>query len=148
MKPEEYDLIDLVPQRHPMIMIDRLTGAGDKSARGRLFIKAPNVFCFDGLFQEAGLIEFMGQTAAAFIGYLRLSEGKGIGSGFLAQVKDFRIKSLPTVNTEIYSEITISDDLLTYTIINGRIFQKDLVIAEGELTAFTSPDEVQAGGRR
>lgn len=148
MKPEEYDIIDLVPQRHPMIMIDRLTDAGDKSARGRLFIKASNVFCYDGLFQEAGLIEFMGQTAAACIGYLHLSEGRGIGSGFLAQVRDFRIKSLPAANTEIYSEITLSDDLLTYTIINGRIFQNDLVIAEGELTAFTMPDEDLAGGKR
>lgn len=143
MKPDEYDIIDLIPQRPPMIMVDRLTFACDKSARGRLFINASNVFCIDGFFQEAGLIEFMGQTAAAFIGYLRLSEGKEKESGFLAQVRDFEIKSLPAINTEIHSEITISDVMPDYSVITGRILQNKTVIAEGELLTYTKPAEDQ-----
>ncbi len=124
-------------------MIDRLTFVCDNSARGRLFIRASNMFSIDGLFQEAGLIEFMGQTAAACIGYLRLSEHKETGDGFLAQVRSFEIKSLPAINTEINSEITISDELPTYAVITGRILQNKTVIAEGELLAYTKPAEDQ-----
>lgn len=124
-------------------MIDRLTLVCDKSAGSRLFIRATNVFCIDGLFQEAGLIEFMGQTAAACIGYIRLSDHKETVSGFLAQVRGFEVKYLPAINTEIYSEITISDVLPDYTVITGRILQDKTVIAEGELLTYTKPAEDQ-----
>jgi len=78
MRPEEYEILDLILLRPPMVMIDQLTFSGEKSAKGRLFIKESNVFCIEGQFQEAGLIEFISQTAAAYSGYLQLSIQKKV----------------------------------------------------------------------
>lgn len=133
MKPEEYEILDLIPQRPPMVMIDQLTHSGEKSARGRLFIKESNVFCHEDHLQEAGLIEFIAQTAAAYAGYLQLSSQKEVKPGYIGEIKNLIIHSLPVINTEIQSEITVENELMGYTIITGRILQNDSVIAEGEI---------------
>jgi 3-hydroxyacyl-[acyl-carrier-protein] dehydratase len=133
MKPEEYEILDLISHRPPMVMIDQLTYSGEKLARGRLFIKESNLFCHEGHLQEAGLIEFITQTTAAYEGYLQLSAQKEVKPGFISVIKNLVIHSLPVINTEIQSEIIIENELLGYTIITGRVLQNNSVIAEGEM---------------
>lgn len=133
MKPEEYDILDLIPHRPPMVMIDRLTHSGENIARGRLFIKESNVFCHEGHLQEAGLIEFISQTAAAYVGYLQLTAQKKAKWGFIGVIKNLEIHSLPAINIEIQSEIVIEDELLGYTIITGKILQNNSVTTKGEM---------------
>ena len=69
MQSADFDIQDLIPQRPPMVMIDKLTEAGEISATGELKVHESNLFCENGLFRETGLIEFIAQTAAAFTGY-------------------------------------------------------------------------------
>jgi predicted hotdog family 3-hydroxylacyl-ACP dehydratase len=133
MKPSDYNVIELIPQRPPMVMIDQLFDAGEKSARGRLTIKESNLFSHNGKLQEAGLIEFIAQTAAAYTGYLSLSRNQLVRRGFIGSVKNLVIHSLPGINTEIQSEIIVDNELLGYTIITGRVFQNDKVLAECEM---------------
>jgi predicted hotdog family 3-hydroxylacyl-ACP dehydratase len=141
MKPEEYEILDLIPQRPPMVMIDKLTHTDEKSAGGSLFIKESNVFCHEGQLQEAGLIEFITQTAAAYEGYLQLSVQKEVKPGFISVIKNLVIYSLPVVNTEIQSEIIIENELLGHTIITGGILQNNSIIAKGEMRfLMESPD--------
>jgi predicted hotdog family 3-hydroxylacyl-ACP dehydratase len=139
MKPEEYEILALIPQRPPMIMIDRLTYASDKSAGGRLFIKQSNLFCHSGRFQEAGLIEFIAQTAAAYMGYLQLSAQKEIKLGFIGAIKNLVIYSLPLINTEVQTEIVVENELLGFTILTGKILQNNSIIAEGEMRILLDP---------
>jgi predicted hotdog family 3-hydroxylacyl-ACP dehydratase len=133
MKPDEYNVLDLIPQRPPMVMIDQLTYTDERSAKGRLNILESNLFSHNGKLQEAGLIEFIAQTAAAYTGYLSLSGSHLVRRGFIGSVKNLVIHSLPDINTEIQSEIIVDTELLGYTIITGRVFQNDKVLAECEM---------------
>lgn len=133
MDPSEYKIIDLIPQRPPMVMIDQLIDADDKSARGRLTIKESNLFSHNGKLQEAGLIEFIAQTAAAYTGYLSLSKNQLVRRGYIGSVKNLVIHSLPDINTEIQSEIIVDTELLGYTLITGRVFQNDNILVECEM---------------
>jgi len=133
MDPSEYNIIDLVPQRPPMVMIDQLTYADEKSARGRLNIKESNLFSDNGKLQEAGLVEFIAQTAAAYTGYLSISNNQEVKKGFIGSIKNLVIHSLPDINTKIQSEVVIDTELLGFTIITGRVFQNDKVLAECEM---------------
>ncbi len=137
MRPDEYPIQELIAQRAPMIMVDRLLNSDEKSAEGCLLIRESNLFCIDGHLREAGMIEFVSQTASASEGYRRLVAGKAIGRGILSMVKDFVIHSLPAVNTEIRSVITIMDQVVGHTIIKGEIFQGNRMIASGELRFMT-----------
>lgn len=133
VKPDEYNILELIPQRPPMVMIDRLTHSDEKSARGHLFIKESNVFCDESRLQEAGLIEFIAQTAAAYEGYRQLSGQKEVKPGYIGAIRNLAIHSLPEINSEIQSEINVDNELLGYTLITGKIFQNNLLIAECEM---------------
>ena len=141
MKPSEYAIPDLIPQRPPFVMIDQLTECNEKTARGRLFIKELNVLCHNGYLQEAGLMECIAQTAAAYTGYLQLSAQKEVTLGYIGAIKNLVIHSLPAVNTEIQSEIMVENELLGYTIVTGSIFQNSAVLAECEMRILLEPQK-------
>lgn len=133
MNPADYNILDLIPQRPPMVMIDRLVQADERSARGVLFVKDSNLFCHQGFLQESGLIECIAQTAAAFTGYRNRISNQEVKKGFIGAVKNLVIHALPAVNTEIQSEIIVETELLGYTIITGRISDKEKKMAECEM---------------
>ena len=141
MKPEEYDILDLIPQRPPMVLIDQLISAGEKSAVGRLFIRESNVFCENGFLQEGGLMEFIAQTAAAYEGYRQLSLQEEVKPGFIGAIKNLSVHFLPEINTEIQSEIIVDNELLGYTLITGKIFQNNNVVAECEMRILVGTTE-------
>ncbi|HOP00274.1 MAG TPA: beta-hydroxyacyl-ACP dehydratase [Bacteroidales bacterium] len=133
MNPSDYEITDLIPQRVPMIMIDTLEYAGEKSAGGSFLIQESNVFCHGGIFMEAGMLEFIAQTAAAYTGYRMVQAGGEVKPGFIGSVKNVVVHSLPQSDTIIKSEITIDSELLGYTIISGKVFQGPEMLAECEM---------------
>lgn len=139
MKPADYEISDLIPQRPPMQMIDRLLHADNRSARGSLFIRESNIFCHKNQLREAAIIEFIAQTAAAFTGYRNLNNNGQVKEGYIGAVKNLVIHKLPPVNTEIQSEIMVENEIVGFTIIVGKVFLNHKVIAECEMRILDQP---------
>jgi predicted hotdog family 3-hydroxylacyl-ACP dehydratase len=133
MKPSDYKITDLIPQRQPLVMIDSLEYADEMRAEGKLFITEANTFCHLGKFQEAGMVEFIAQSAAAWTGYMNLKSGKPVALGYIGAVKNLVIHSLPAAGSEIRSEVIIESELLGFTIISGKVIQNDKLLAECEM---------------
>ncbi len=133
MTPSDYDILELIPQRPPMQMIDRLLFADERSAKGSLFIKESNLFCANGILSESALVEFIAQTAAAYTGYRNKINNNRVSEGYIGAVKNLVISSRPRVNTEITSEIVVDNEIVGFTIINGKVFDQEQVIAECEM---------------
>ena len=140
MKPSECEIWDLIPQRPPMVMIDKLVNAVEKKGEGIFHVSESNPLCLGGHLTEAGIIECIAQTAAAYTGYLRLSEKKDILMGYIGSVKNLRIFSLPKAGDDIRAEIILENELLGFTIITGRIICLDRVMAECEMRILLEPD--------
>jgi predicted hotdog family 3-hydroxylacyl-ACP dehydratase len=133
----KHNILDLIPQRPPMVMIDELVHADERSAIGRFFIKDSCIFCENGHLQEGGMVEFIAQTAAAFEGFRRISANEEVAAGFIGAVRNLSINILPSVNSEIRSEIFVDSELLGFTMINGRVIQDNELLAECELRIYT-----------
>jgi predicted hotdog family 3-hydroxylacyl-ACP dehydratase len=133
MNPDQFDIPDLIPQRPPMQMIDKLTDADERSAKGYLFIRESNLFCENGRLREPGLIEFIAQTAAAFTGYRNKINSGSVHEGYIGAVKNLVVTALPPVNTEITSEIILENEIVGFTIITGKVFSNNQVIASCEM---------------
>ncbi|MCK9616491.1 MAG: hydroxymyristoyl-ACP dehydratase [Lentimicrobiaceae bacterium] len=134
------DLLRLIPQRPPMVMIDKLRSCENKVTITALTPQADNLFAENGLFTEPGLIENIAQTAAAGVGY-RVSrdatEGKTeIPLGFIGAVKNLKIYFLPKLGDEIITTVTIEHEVLDATIINGTIRCGGQLVAECEMKIF------------
>ncbi len=54
-----------IPQKPPMVMVDRIVEINDMTTVTAFLIRADNVFVDNGLFREPGLIENIAQSAAA-----------------------------------------------------------------------------------
>jgi 3-hydroxymyristoyl/3-hydroxydecanoyl-(acyl carrier protein) dehydratase len=141
MEPSDYNIFDLIPQRPPMVMIDKLIYADPKTGKGIFYITESNPFCFNGQLLEAGMMECIAQTAAAFTGYSRLSMHEEVKKGYIGSVKNLVVYSLPSAGTEIQSEITLENELLGFTIITGRIKQNDNLLAECEMRILIEVDD-------
>ena len=133
MNPQDIKILDLIPQRPPMQMIDKLEYADERSAKGILMIEESNIFCENGLFGESGLIEFIAQTAAAFTGYRNKINNTKVTEGYIASIKDLTVTTLPPVNAEIQSEIIVENEIVGFTIIAGKVYYKQQVIAACEM---------------
>jgi len=56
------DILQFIPQRHPFVMVDALLFADEKTTRTNFMVTQKDIFCEDGVFSEAGLLENIAQT--------------------------------------------------------------------------------------
>ena len=119
-------------------MIDTLLTVDKKGATALFKISEKNLFLSDGFLAEAALIENIAQTAAARIGYISLNENKPAPIGYLAAVQNFEVFSLPKLNDEITTEISIENVIFNVLIISGKIMCNNENIAACNMKIFTS----------
>jgi len=136
MNPQDYKIIELIPHRSPMIMIDKLIRTDEKYTLSSLVLKEDNIFCKDGYFTEPGLIENIAQTAAARAGYLSQEAEGDVRLGYIGNIKKLKINFLPKVGSEIFTEVIQENQILGVTFITGRITCCDKLAVECEMKIF------------
>jgi predicted hotdog family 3-hydroxylacyl-ACP dehydratase len=133
---DRFDILELIPQRAPFVMITELMDVREQSATSSFRILEDNIFVKDGQFQESGLIENIAQTAAAMSGYKARISGKAAEIGFLGGVKNLRIYYLPAVDTNLTTEVRLENQVLNVNLLKGFIRQEDKLVAECEMKVF------------
>lgn len=141
MLASKYMVSKLIPQGPPMIMVDGLLYHDEQKSRTCLQIESDNMFVIGDVFTEAGLIENIAQSAAlrmGWMGYQEMKEGEDIKPkvGVIGAVKNFTLYQLPTVGTEINTEINIQTEIFNATIISGKITAGEELLAECEMKIF------------
>lgn len=136
--PEEIN----IPQKPPMVMVDRIVGIAGQTTVTSFVIREDNVFCENGKFSEAGLIENMAQTAAAGAGAQAVA-GKEAKRGFIGGIRNLRIEDLPAVGREITTRATVLHEVFDAAVVLGEVFLGERLIASCELKIFTMKDQDQ-----
>ena len=133
---DHLDIGELIPQKAPFKMVDKLTDVEEHSATSSFKILKDNLFLNDGYFQESGLIENIAQTAAAMSGYNTKLSGKAAEIGFLGAVKNLLVYKLPEVDSCLTTEVTLEHQVMNVNLIKGLIRQGDTLVAECEMKVF------------
>ncbi len=134
------EIIEYLPQRPPVVMIDKLIFSNDEKTISGLFIDEKNIFTVNGFFSESGLVENIAQTAAAGVGYICNIENRKVPVGFIASIRDLKIFHLPAIGTEITTETAVTNQIMGISIVKGSVYQGDLLMAECEMRIFAKPD--------
>ena len=132
----EKNILSLIPQKPPFVMIDELLFSDDTTTRCKFQVTADNVFTINGQFVEAGLLENMAQTAAARAGYISRLENNPVKIGYIGAVKNLEILCLPETNDELISEIQIEEVVFNMSSIKGKVWCNDKLMAECEMKIF------------
>lgn len=135
---EIVDVTKLVPQRAPILMVDRLTDATDDVAVTGFVVKADNYFLDDdGLLAEVGLIEHIAQSASAFAGYKALLAGASEPPvGYIGEIKKFHCYLRPAPGEELNTTITMGAEVAGVTIIKGETRVKGETVADTQMKIF------------
>jgi predicted hotdog family 3-hydroxylacyl-ACP dehydratase len=133
MIPEE-DILSLIPQRPPFVMIDRLLDCDGARTRTAFRVDGKNIFVSDGRLHESGLIENIAQTVAAGEGYLARREERPVQIGFIGAIKNLQIDILPCLSDELITETTSTGQAAGINLISGKIWCAGKVIVQCSMT--------------
>jgi 3-hydroxyacyl-[acyl-carrier-protein] dehydratase len=139
------EVFSLIPQKQPIVMVDKLWYNDETTTVSGLEIKENNVFCEDGFLKEPGIIENIAQTAALRVGYLvKLMEQNGEKVnppiGYIGAIKRLVIYKLPKVGSELKTEVVIQQVIFDVTLITGKTTVNGETIAECEMKIFLKKD--------
>ena len=130
----EIDILELLPQRPPFVMVDHLVDYSETQTTCELTIRPDNVFCENGELAAAGLIEHIAQTCAARLGYYNKYILKvGVRLGFIGEVKDLEIVRLPREGELVETTIKVEQEIFDVTLVTAEVRVGTEVIATTRL---------------
>lgn len=129
---EDITLKELIPQREPFVMIDRLLSC-DMVATTEFEVREDNVFVEEGHLSAAGLMENMAQSCAARLGYINLSRGDKVKIGVIGAVNSFDIFRTPKVGEKIVTTIEVLQELFQITLAKAVVRCGEEVLAEAKI---------------
>ena len=140
MLAQNEEVLKLIPQRAPMVMLHGLVSCGEKTTESVLKVEAGNIFLERGHLAAPGLVENIAQTAAARVGYICQKENIPVPIGYIGVVKNLEVFFLPELGSEIQTEVTITHQVFDVTVIQGTITNKGKIAAKCEMKIFIQQD--------
>ncbi|MBO4232125.1 MAG: hydroxymyristoyl-ACP dehydratase [Bacteroidales bacterium] len=124
------DILKLIPQRPPFVFVDRIYDITDTFFRSEFLIHEESLMTRNGYLTEAGLIEHVAQSMAAYIGWYNQDN---VRIGVVASVANFRFSALPLCGDNLKTEITILNKVFDISHVKSITYKGDEIIAEGEM---------------
>lgn len=124
---------NLIPQKFPFVMVDRLLSYSETSITAGLEVAEDNIFCKDGIFLEPGLIEHMAQSVALHTGYQFYLRQETAPTGYIGSISGVEIKELPKLGAEIQTEVTILQEFAGITMVQISTTVEGNEIASGQM---------------
>jgi len=141
------EIQEFIPQRAPMIMVDRILSCHDLSISTGLLLKEDNVFMHDHQFAPAGIMEAMAQAAAARTGWLlrnsRGNENKNVPVGVIGSIKNFKLHFQPVAGMNLITNVEIMFEIGNATVVRAKSEVEGQLAAEAELQIFLTGTEPQ-----
>ena len=141
MELEPQNILELIPQAPPFVMVDALTYTDELTSKSTFHINPDNSMVQDGHFTEGGLLENIAQTAAARAGYQAKAESKPVMGGYIGAVKDLEIFFLPLAGQDLVTEIKIENQFFNVSVIAGSVWCNNELAARCEMKVFLNTDE-------
>ncbi|HJD75662.1 MAG TPA: hydroxymyristoyl-ACP dehydratase [Bacteroides reticulotermitis] len=130
------EILNLIPQRPPIVMVDSFFGIEENHSYSGLTVTADNLFCEAGKLQETGIIEHIAQSAAARIGFIYTQQGEKVPLGFIGSVDKLKIYNLPETGMNLFTEITVIQEVFDITLISAQVKVEEEIIAECRMKIF------------
>ena len=134
-------ILNLIPQRPPIVMVDKFLGIDGNKSNTSLTVREDNIFVDSGVMSECGLIEHIAQSAAARVGYLFTEANKPIPIGYIGSVHNFEIKEFPKLGETIFTTIEVIQEVLGITLIQAHCYINNVDIASCKMKIFLDTNE-------
>ena len=124
---------ELLPQKFPFVMVDKLLDYSETSVVSGLKITEDNIFFNGQNFLESGLIEHMAQTVALHTGYQFFLKKEAAPTGYIGSIKEINISRLPKLGDEIKTTVNILQEFAGITLVDIATTLNGTEIASGQM---------------
>lgn len=149
-KMTDFDVTELLPQRPPFIMVDKLIYYDLLRSVTTFIVRGDNLFCKNGVMEESGLIENIAQTCAVKTGYRDMTEPERDGVvkiGFIGMIKRMDIYRSPRVDEQLTTTVEVLEEVFNSTLVGTKVEIGDELIATCEMKIYLTdkkPDGLRA----
>lgn len=132
---------ELVPHRSPMLFVDLLVERKGDFAKSQAVMPESGICLDSGRLLPEFFVELIAQTSAMANGYDCLVAGGTLKDGMLVGVDSFKIHNLGVPGEKLLIDAEKKLAFGPITLIQGKIWAGDLLLAEGEIKVWENPDE-------
>jgi len=130
----------LLPQRPPLLLLDRLLSCTPSEGTADTLISPGNLFRLpDDTIHAAALFELMAQAYAAVQGFQNTLMGKPVSIGYLAGITRAVVHGAARVGDRLLVMVRQTAIVPPFVRAEARIVREGETLAEGELTLFIPP---------
>lgn len=133
-------ILDLIPQRAPMVMIDEFLGEEEGVSRTAFLIRGDNLFVDGGEFSECGVIEHIAQSAAARVGARYVECGEAVPLGYIASVNNFEMLRTLSVGERLETEVSVIQEVFGITLVEVRCYVSGELVARCRMKTVVDSD--------
>lgn len=126
-------ILKLIPQRQPMIMVDAVLSYSDMEVVAALTIIENNIFLENDILQESGLLEHMAQTVATHTGYSFFIRNESAPTGYIGAIQQAEILQLPILGDYIESKAVVVQEFMGVTLVDITTFLRGAIIATAKM---------------
>ncbi len=119
----------IIPQRPPFVMVDRVLQCDEIDALIEFTIREDNIFLEDGCFMPPGIIEHAAQSCAARMGCVDLLHGEPIKIGYIGDMRHVDLLRLPRCGETLHTHVHVIEDFMQMLLTEVTIKVGDEVIA-------------------
>lgn len=130
------DIIALIPQRPPMVMIDTLLYCDREHTETAFTVVEKGLFVEKGRLSAAGLLENMAQTIAARMGYLAMYGPGATGvvrKGVIGAIRRLSIGSLPHKGQTLKTSVDLIEELGDMILVSASVGCNEVRLADCEM---------------
>lgn len=137
---ENVSVMELLPQRPPFVMIDRLLSCDEVITTTQLEVCDEIIFVSGGHLSAEGLVENIAQTCAVRIGYLNDS----VILGVIGAVSNFEVIRTPRVGEQITTTINVLEEMFNITLVKAVVKFGDEILAQANMKIALMDMDMQA----
>lgn len=127
------DILELIPQRPPFIMVDCLTHFDKINTISEFVVRKDNLFIANGRLMASGLIENIAQTCAARIGYVNRMNNEVVKIGFIGAIRNLKIHRTPEIGETLQTSIIVKEEIFQMTLVDAVVKSGEETIVEAEM---------------
>lgn len=139
-------ILDYLPQRPPMVMVDSYYGSFNDEAYTSLYISRDNILLENNELSEMGMMDFLAQSGIVQMGNMTFITkfSKESKMGVICQFKNFKFYSKAKVGETIYGKVKKTFSNETMACLDVEAFTSSKILLKGTINAMIINNETNA----
>ena len=143
IKVEEIPILELIPQRPPFVMVDKVVSFDRMTTTTEFIVREDCIFVEDGCLSADGLVENVAQTCAARMGCINCLNSENVKLGFIGAVREMAFLRLPQVGETLLTSIVVREEVFHLTLVDAEVRSGYEVIATAEMKIALSETDAE-----